>query len=319
MANALTITIDDAKKKAICREVVALCGKYYVRVEPAFTGNGNIVLFRKHVLYPPKGTPIYQGGAIVNEKVDKWDANEVYAVVPLTTTDGVTSGTLNLQYEQLVQDFVSRYGVGSEVPLKYEVYDIAGEGLAGSGEFRLKVVEPYTITENQNIGLFKGDKGDPGEDGEDGEDGQDGEDGAAAGFGTPTATAEVSTTGTPSVEVTATGPDTAKIFSFLFRLVNGQDGEDGEDGVDGKSAYEVWKENGHPTGTVNDFLTSLIGGDYIGMQAMVASAVATSAQAIYLGIKANNATAELDRRTAALPAIEIKTNEFGEKIVVAKQ
>ncbi len=40
----------------------------------------------------------------------------------------------------------------------------------------------------------------------------------------------------------------------------GKDGEDGEDGADGKSAYELAVENGY-TGTLNEWLDSLIGSD----------------------------------------------------------
>lgn len=50
--------------------------------------------------------------------------------------------------------------------------------------------------------------------------------GAAAGFGTPTATID-GNTGTPSVQVTASGSDTAKIFNFAFHNLKGADGRDG--------------------------------------------------------------------------------------------
>lgn len=66
-------------------------------------------------------------------------------------------------------------------------------------------------------------KGDPGPQGP---AGADGDDGAAAGFGTPTATVDANT-GTPSVTVTATGPDTAKIFNFTFRNLKGEKGDPG--------------------------------------------------------------------------------------------
>ena len=47
-----------------------------------------------------------------------------------------------------------------------------------------------------------------------------GVDGAAAGFGTPTATID-NQVGTPYIEITATGPDTAKVFSFAFHNMKG--------------------------------------------------------------------------------------------------
>ena len=52
--------------------------------------------------------------------------------------------------------------------------------------------------------------------------------GTAAGFGTPTITVD-SGVGTPSATITASGPDTAKIFAFAFHNLKGADGQDGSD------------------------------------------------------------------------------------------
>lgn len=73
--------------------------------------------------------------------------------------------------------------------------------------------------------------------------------GTAAGFGAPTATVD-DNTGTPSVEVTASGPDTAKVFTFTFKNLKG------EKGADGKSAYASAQDGGY-TGTETEFAEKL--------------------------------------------------------------
>lgn len=79
----------------------------------------------------------------------------------------------------------------------------------------------------QNI---QGEKGDPGTHGP---PGQDGAPGAAAGFGTPVVTVD-STSGTPSATVQASGPDTAKVFTFAFSGLKGTPGADGSPGEKGE-------------------------------------------------------------------------------------
>lgn len=59
--------------------------------------------------------------------------------------------------------------------------------------------------------------------------GPQGPTGPAAGFGTPTATVDANV-GTPSVTVTATGPDTAKVFAFSFENLKGETGDPAEPG-----------------------------------------------------------------------------------------
>ena len=56
--------------------------------------------------------------------------------------------------------------------------------------------------------------------------------GTAAGVGNPVATVD-GNTGTPSVKVTASGPDTAKVFTFTFKNLKGAKGAKGDPGSSG--------------------------------------------------------------------------------------
>ena len=80
-----------------------------------------------------------------------------------------------------------------------------------------------------------------------GPEGPAGPTGAAAGFGTPTATVDANV-GTPAVEITATGDDTAKVFAFAFSNLKGATGATGATGAS-VTAIELYKdESGAITG-----------------------------------------------------------------------
>jgi len=80
-----------------------------------------------------------------------------------------------------------------------------------------------------------------------GPEGPAGPTGAAAGFGTPTATVDANV-GTPAVEITATGDDTAKVFAFAFSNLKGEPGAAGATGAS-VTAIELYKdESGAITG-----------------------------------------------------------------------
>lgn len=92
--------------------------------------------------------------------------------------------------------------------------------------------------------------------------GPQGDPGVAAGFGIPSATVD-SSTGTPSVTVNASGPDTAKVFEFDFHNLKGDKGDKGEDGtgVNILGSYNSYQEliEAHPSGSLGD--AYLVNGD----------------------------------------------------------
>lgn len=62
--------------------------------------------------------------------------------------------------------------------------------------------------------------------------GDKGATGPAGGFGTPTASVDANV-GTPSVTITSSGPDTAKVFNFAFKNLKGETGGQGPEGPRG--------------------------------------------------------------------------------------
>ena len=70
-----------------------------------------------------------------------------------------------------------------------------------------------------------------------GPQGEKGDTGEAAGFGVPVITVD-DTTGTPSATVEASGPDTAKVFTFAFRGLKGETGPRGKQGPQGETGTQ---------------------------------------------------------------------------------
>ena len=103
-----------------------------------------------------------------------------------------------------------------------------------------------TASDWNNVGEIKGPKGDKGdpflysdftEEQLTALKGPKGDAGASAGFGTPTASINNST-GIPSVAISASGSNTAKIFNFEFKNLKGNQGEKGDVGAQGPAGLQ---------------------------------------------------------------------------------
>ena len=124
-------------------------------------------------------------------------------------------------YERWKGYYISAYGIAVK------------HGFEGTEEEWLETLKGLPGEQGlQGIPGPQGPKGDAGAPGSDGAKGEPGEPGAAAGFGRPVITVD-GETGTPSATVTASGPDTAKVFSFAFHHVKGEKGDAGEPGPKG--------------------------------------------------------------------------------------
>jgi len=123
--------------------------------------------------------------------------------------------------------------------------------------------------------------------------GSNGSNGAAAGFGTPTATVDANV-GTPSVTVSASGADTAKVFAFTFKNLKGQPGTNGTNGTNGTSAY--WFSGTAVTGTNTSGISASVSGSKAGDMYLntstynVYKATAANTWGYICNIKGTNAT-----------------------------
>lgn len=97
--------------------------------------------------------------------------------------------------------------------------DKGDKGDDGDSAYQVAVNEGYVGTVTEWLASLVGATGPAGKDGTNGTNGKDGNDGTSAGFGTPTAEITmIDSTATAEVSVTATGDNTAKVFSFSFKI-----------------------------------------------------------------------------------------------------
>lgn len=166
-------------------------------------------------------------------------------------------GDYNEGAAYVVLDIVA-YGGGSYMALK----DVTGVTPNNDGVNWMQLAAPGQKGDKGDTGDTgpqgsQGEQGQKGDKGDTGNTGPQGDPGAAAGFGTPTATVDDST-GTPSVSVDASGPDTAKVFSFTFSGLKGETGSrggKGDKGDPGTSVSRIERTSGNGAPGTTDTYT----------------------------------------------------------------
>lgn len=151
---------------------------------------------------------------------DKGDTGEGFAVL------GYYASLSALQAGVSNPSAGDAYGVGAGEPYDIYIWDGVNSKWVNNGPL-------------QGAKGEQGPTGPKGDTGAKGDTGPQGPQGTAAGFGTPTATATTLDAGVPAtVEVTASGADTAKVFAFTFGVPKGAKGEQGARGEQGATGEQ---------------------------------------------------------------------------------
>lgn len=140
---------------------------------------------------------------------------------PTAPTAPEGTNTTQIATTAFVQKAVEGAGGGSDI----DTVQVTVDNNTGTPSATGSVSGSTLILDFHNLKGATGPQGPKGDTGETGPQGPAGAAGAAAGFGTPTASVDANF-GTPSVTVTASGPDTAKVFDFAFHNLKGEPGSD---------------------------------------------------------------------------------------------
>lgn len=159
------------------------------------------------------------------------------------TSEGTASArSFNFAFRGIKGEKGEKGNDGTSVSIKSSAAECnnAGDGYIDENG-HLQIWNGESFVDAGEIKGPKGDKGDTGEigpqgpAGADGATGEKGDKGDAAGFGTPTAVVNTLDAGSnATAQVTASGEDTAKVFSFTFGIPKGEKGDKGDKGDKGE-------------------------------------------------------------------------------------
>lgn len=110
----------------------------------------------------------------------------------------------------IIQDGINKKVGIKDFFIKYLPEDFVERLVQGKSAYEIAVENGFEGTPAEWLESLKGANG------RDGTNGTNGTNGAAAGFGTPVASVDTTPSGQVGVSVSASGPNTAKIFNFVF-------------------------------------------------------------------------------------------------------
>lgn len=164
-----------------------------------------------------------------------WNTERVLAQLGIKVI-GVVENPDHLPDPTLYEgDYGDSYAVGVEPPYVFYVFTRRGD------------VEDEGYWFNIGQLAITGAPGPKGDKGDTGSQGPKGDTGAAAGFGTPTIfVTDLPAGSSPTASVTASGNNTAKVFSFSFGIPKGDKGDQGNQGIQGPKG-----DTGDPGGFIH--------------------------------------------------------------------
>ena len=219
-----------------------LVGATEQATNPQTYSNANVYIGTDNCLYSNGTKVLTAHQSLAGYATKSWVENKGYVLGSMlgnaasyNVDDAITNTANQLPSSAAVRTFVTSQGYIKNVTAA------AGSDINTVGTPSVTVTNSgttSTLTFHKLKGATgatgpKGDTGPQGPKGDTGPQGPKGETGAAAGFGTPTATVDANV-GTPSVTITASGANTAKVFNFAFKNLKGQKGDTGPRGPQGE-------------------------------------------------------------------------------------